>query len=322
MSKVKRMTPEERLKDAEKRAQELRKKVEEDTSLSDESDLPLNYGNLLIGSDIRHESVNVFQLDDAPHEWNRYSVLTGEEFSGLMESIVEIGLQQPIVVWEQPSGRFMILAGHNRSRAFRALYELTGSKEYLKIPAMIRKEKEIDALTAEQIVIDTNDKQRNKTVLEKNHAIIFRYKKLAKMKKENIDLNKLNIAKIIAEQMGMSRRTVFNYVALKDLIPEFIDVLGRNQITMKQALLLAKLPEKDQASFFEEYGASINKSFLTGLDFSRDYNTLRECIKERERQAFEKSRYTILKLDVPVELKEEIRKMVDNFIQGRRNPSS
>lgn len=64
----------------------------------------------------------------------------------------------------------MILAGHNRAKAFKYLFEMDNGQKYRKIPALIKKKDEITEEDAWEIIIDTNWVQRSLSAVEKSNA--------------------------------------------------------------------------------------------------------------------------------------------------------
>ena len=76
----------------------------------------------------------------------------------------------------------MILAGHNRVRAYSMLYEQTGNEKYKKIFACIKKKNEISEDEARAIIIDTNFVQRQLSTIEKTKSIVIKYNQLGRGK--------------------------------------------------------------------------------------------------------------------------------------------
>ena len=123
--------------------------------------------------------INIGDLHDAPEQWNFYRPLPEDKFCELIYSIVQNGLLHPIVVWEREDG-YMILAGHNRVRAYRALKEVAESTQYDEIPAIIKARNQIDENKAQEIIIDTNWVSRQLTAYEKTNSIIKKYVRIKK----------------------------------------------------------------------------------------------------------------------------------------------
>ena len=70
--------------------------------------------NITTGMDIFQLELD--KLKAAPKEWNFYVPLNDNKMSELIESIIDNGLLNPIIVWENDND-YMILAGHNRVKA-------------------------------------------------------------------------------------------------------------------------------------------------------------------------------------------------------------
>ena len=101
-------------------------------------------------------------LDDLiPFKNQPFRLYSNDEMKDLKESIERIGLQHPIIVRKIDNGKYEILAGHNRARAFKELGKNT-------IPAIIQ---DVDDDTAQMIMVDTNIVQRQSiTVMERAKA--------------------------------------------------------------------------------------------------------------------------------------------------------
>ncbi|WP_239253411.1 ParB/RepB/Spo0J family partition protein, partial [Citrobacter werkmanii] len=135
-----------------------------------------NFDKITSGMDIFRIEIDL--IDDAPDEWNFYKKLDDGKLAELIESILENGLLSPVIVWEQEEGRYMMLAGHNRLRAFRMIYERTQDTQYKKIHAYIKKKNEISEDEAKVIIIDTNFVQRQLSTIEKTKSIVYKYNML------------------------------------------------------------------------------------------------------------------------------------------------
>lgn len=142
----------------------------------------------------------------------------------LAESIEKNGLLQPIVVRPMEKGKYQIIAGERRYRAFKKL----GRKV---IPAIVRdyKDEEVDKL---QLVENVQREDLNPY----DEAIA--YLKL----KEKYGLKQEDIAKAV----GKSRPYISNMTRLLSLEDEILEMLKNGEITVSHAKLILSLDTKEE----------------------------------------------------------------------------
>lgn len=142
----------------------------------------------------------------------------------LAESIEKNGLLQPIVVRPMENGKYQIIAGERRYRAFKKL----GRKV---IPAIVRdyEDEEVDKL---QLVENVQREDLNPY----DEAIA--YLKL----KEKYGLKQEDIAKAV----GKSRPYISNMTRLLSLEDEILEMLKNGEITVSHAKLILSLDTKEE----------------------------------------------------------------------------
>lgn len=142
----------------------------------------------------------------------------------LAESIEKNGLLQPIVVRPMDGGKYQIIAGERRYRAFKKL----GRKV---IPAIVRdyEDEEVDKL---QLVENVQREDLNPY----DEAIA--YLKL----KEKYGLKQDDIAKAV----GKSRPYISNMTRLLSLEDEILEMLKNGEITVSHAKLILSLDTKEE----------------------------------------------------------------------------
>lgn len=142
----------------------------------------------------------------------------------LAESIEKNGLLQPIVVRPMDGGKYQIIAGERRYRAFKKL----GRKV---IPAIVREyeDEEVDKL---QLVENVQREDLNPY----DEAIA--YLKL----KEKYGLKQDDIAKAV----GKSRPYISNMTRLLSLEDEILEMLKKGEITVSHAKLILSLDTKEE----------------------------------------------------------------------------
>lgn len=142
----------------------------------------------------------------------------------LAESIEKNGLLQPIVVRPMDGGKYQIIAGERRYRAFKKLGKTM-------IPAIVRdyEDEEVDKL---QLVENVQREDLNPY----DEAIA--YLKL----KEKYGLKQDDIAKAV----GKSRPYISNMTRLLSLEEEILEMLKNGEITVSHAKLILSLDTKEE----------------------------------------------------------------------------
>lgn len=160
--------------------------------------------------------------DIEPNDLQPRKFFDDEEIKGLMESIKQHGILQPVIVRPLSHG-YMLIAGERRWRAAKQL----GMKE---IPAIVRDTDEIQSL---EIALIENIQREDLNPIEK-----------AKGFKELIDKFDLTQEQV-AKAMGKDRSSVTNYLRLLDLPQEIQDNVSRGTLSMGHARAIASIQGKD-----------------------------------------------------------------------------
>ena len=262
--------------------------------------------NITTGMDIFQLELD--KLKAAPNEWNFYTCLNDNKMSELIESIIDNGLLNPIIVWEQDND-YMILAGHNRVRAYSMLYEQTGNEKYKKIFTCIKKKNEISEDEARAIIIDTNFVQRQLSTMEKTKSIVIKYNQLGRKKRNSLGET---TAEIIAKQYNLKERQIYNYYKLNNLIPEFMERIDMGKLSIKSGLKLATIDSKLQKNIYENYNDVLDNNRIKNLDIKLDKE---EIITQLKSSIDELVPVTV---KIPVDLQDEFRIYIDKWLTEKK----
>lgn len=185
------------------------------------------------------------RLDDAPLEWNFYRPLPEDKFFELVESIEEKGLFSPLIVWEQPNGRYRILSGHNRRRALALLYEKTGEPRYAKAQCIVKRADELTEEEALALLVDANWVQRTLSASEKAKSILHKYTTLGRKKK---DEGSGRTYDRVAQHFGLKATQVYQYIRLAALEEHWLRCVDTGELSIKAAsYLVDQSPEEREA---------------------------------------------------------------------------
>lgn len=231
-----------------------------------------------ISGDTNIRKIDTDDLVDAPSDWNFYGSLSDSKMRELLESIESNGLLHPIVVWEQSQGKYMILAGHNRVKAYRILEEKSGGVDYRKIPALIKGIDEIDEDDAREIIIDTNWVQRVLSAVEKSKSIVEKYAVLEKKKKSGMG----RIRDIIAKEYEVTGRLVDEYRRLGNLRDEIKDMVSDNRLSMTSASKLGLFDKTTQSWIVEKFGDKLSRKYTKQLRSGMDRDEIEGIFEYRD----------------------------------------
>lgn len=178
--------------------------------------------------------------DGNPQRFHRY---TEKKMLDFMDNIRENGIIEPIRARPLPSGRFQILAGHNRVEAARRI-------GFTTVPAIVE---EVDDNQAGIMLVDSNVKRREKlSPSELAWAISERIKRMNRRGQRN-DLTlsqiatKLDTAAEVGKLYDISRDKVFRYLRLNKLIPSLLDKVDAGTMGMTVGADLSYLSPEAQA---------------------------------------------------------------------------
>ena len=163
-----------------------------------------------------------------------------EEMEQMVESIREMGILTPVLLRPRLDGRYQTLAGHNRIEAAKQVGLTT-------VPAVIRECSDEDAAIA---VVDTNLRQRQH-LLPSERARAYKVKMDAMGRKKGLrsDLmgqGRQDAAQQIADESSESRRNVFRYLRLNNLIPPLLQRVDEKAIGVEAGGSLSTLRQSEQ----------------------------------------------------------------------------
>lgn len=159
-----------------------------------------------------------------------------DDLEGLISSIKEHGVLQPIVVTKLGENNFELIAGERRFRASK----IAGKKT---VPAIIRDANEQQKL---ELALLENIQRQDLNVLEEAKA----YKRL---------MDEFNLTQeVAAARVGKARSTVANILRLLSLPAEIQKAILDEKINGSQARIIAGLPdEKLQMQMFKKMLAGV-----------------------------------------------------------------
>ncbi|MCT4662688.1 MAG: ParB/Srx family N-terminal domain-containing protein [Tissierellales bacterium] len=262
------------------------------------------YKSLEVATNVR--IIPLDKLVEAPKDWNFYSPITDEKFIGMKESMIKFGLFHPILVWENPDGKdFMILSGHNRTRAFRELLE-EGHTEFRGIEAKIFRTEKIDKKSAEVAISYANQAQRNSTTKESFKALKKIY--LDNQESEDVESKKENYKKMEA-QTGKTTTTIRRILNLDKLIPEIFDMVGE-ELNYKHVQGITGKDKETQQWIFENFKEQLTNDTAKKIKKFTEKEQI-EKIFDPVEEINESEKY--LSVNIPPIIKSEVKKLIKEW---------
>lgn len=188
-------------------------------------------------------NIPVSKIQDFPN--HPYKVKDDESMAELVESVKKRGLIQPVLVRPIENGKYEMVSGHRRKRAF----ELACIE---KIPARVQNLTKDEAILS---MVDSN-LQRDE-ILPSEKAFAFKMR-LEAMKRIGGRPSKEKGAPaehpffgqksrdVLAEEVGESREQIRRFIRLTNLIPEMLALVDDKKIAMRPAVEISYLTEKEQ----------------------------------------------------------------------------
>lgn len=209
----------------------------------------------------RNQNIPIGDLIPSPK--NPYKVNTNtDEFKELKNSISIQGILQPIIVKELDNSKYMILSGERR---YTCAKELGIRSIEARVCEDITEEDE------DLIIAFSNNYRENKTVSEKAKDIKLKYNALKnkrggdrtsddyKNKKAMCnDCTMLsegeNAKDVIAEKLGISPRTVMNYLRIAELSPGWLNAVDNKLIKQDIAIEISYVEPTIQEMLYQLIG--------------------------------------------------------------------
>ncbi len=163
-------------------------------------------------------------------------------------SIEANGLLNPIIVRKKVDGRYELISGHRRKRAY----------EILKISEIQAIVVDVDDNEAVIMMVDSNC-QRSK-ILPSEKAFSYKIKSNAikqQGKRTDLTCNQLEhkykkSREIVGEQTGGSAAQMAIYIRLTNLVPELLEFIDSGRMKMQPAVELSYLDEESQNTAFRQ----------------------------------------------------------------------
>lgn len=175
-------------------------------------------------------------------EWNQFSPVNSEKKALMAESIHEVGLLQPIIVWatDDTNEEFEILAGNTRNELYGILYDTYQDDKYLTIEAKVYSHDQLTEDQAREIASDTNYLQRGSLNSDDKAFAIKTKVELLNKRGEKGALQS------VAEQMNLKRTSIYHWLNYGKAISKFRAMFNNGQLTLKAVSRLGTFSKEAQ----------------------------------------------------------------------------
>ena len=176
-----------------------------------------------------------------------YKIIDNDEMASLVESIKTQGVLTPIVVRPMENGEYEIVSGHRRVFACNKL-------GMFEVPTVVR-----DLTREEAIVVMADSNLHRDGLLPSEKAFAYKMKLEAiKRQGERTDLTSarrgqksLTSVERIALESDESKSQVQRYIALTNLIPEFLQMVDDGKMALTPAVEISRLHKESQKMLYQ-----------------------------------------------------------------------
>lgn len=216
-----------------------------------------------------------------PFRNHPFKISDDELMQQTVDSIMQVGILNPVIIRPDPGGGYEMVSGHRRMRAA----EIAGLES---IPAIVRSLTDDEAVI---LMVDSNLQRETISPMERAKAYRMKLKAL-KHQGKRVDLTldqvgpKLRSAEMIAENSGDSISQVKRYIRLTELLPEIQTMVDNKEIAFSPAVELSYLKPEEQ------------KQFLDAMDYSQNTPSLSQAQRlkklSREGKCTQQAMYDIM----------------------------
>lgn len=197
------------------------------------------------------QEIDIVRIHAFPN--HPFKVLDDERMDMLVDSILENGILNPVIVRPDQNGDYEMISGHRRLHA-------AGIVGLQKIPAIVKEMSDDEAIIN---MVDANIQREE--ILPSERAFSFKMKMEAMSRQgSRVDLtcgtefHKLDAInkktrETIGDEAGMTGRQVTKYIRLTELISSILDLVDSKKITLTMGVDISYLDEQVQKWVYEYY---------------------------------------------------------------------
>lgn len=277
----------------------------------------------LVETDPHYQILSIFDLEDAPAEWNKYpriKDINTEKYLELKADIAANGILEPLRVWSR-NGKYMIVSGHNRRDILLELYEEypEQKEQYAKQVCYVIGEKE---RTEEEIrrEIHSTNVHRDMNDISKRTQMEILDDRIALMM-ENRTPKGEDVLRL-AEKMGIKKSKLYDLLTIRnDLIPGLKELYFDGKLSVKAAVKIASLNVKVQENIRDKHKDKLNTNAVKNMPkdlFNKGLADTAKNVMVDEFFSREESEVQTVRMSVsiPMGREKEFQEMVEEWIKN------
>ncbi len=220
-----------------------------------------------------------------PFHNHPFKISDDELMQQTVDSIMQVGILNPVIIRPDPGGGYEMVSGHRRMRAA----EIAGLES---IPAIVRSLTDDEAVI---LMVDSNLQREIISPMERAKAYKMKLEAL-KHQGKRVDLEdkstscqlgtKLRADQQLAQNSGDSTRNIHRFIRLTELLPEIQTMVDNKEIAFSPAVELSYLKPEEQ------------KQFLDAMDYSQNTPSLSQAQRlkklSREGKCTQQAMYDIM----------------------------
>lgn len=260
--------------------------------------------------------IDIYKMMDAPEGWNKYPRLKdtqADKYLELKMSIYEKGVEEPLILWERPDDRYMILAGHNRHdiccEIIQECREEPGfEEEKYRYPAcIVYAANELSEEQARGIIDDTNlyrdfSKLPQKVKIEIIRSRMEVYQRRRYSKGERIDQ--------LAKELGIKKTAIYENLSISENVyPPLQELYYDGKLKRKAILKFTYYDGDTQQWIYDTFKDQITEEKVNALKKNMTRDAIANVFKA-EAKGIKK-----LTVEIPADRVEEFREMFEGWLK-------
>ncbi len=260
--------------------------------------------------------IDIYKMIDAPEGWNKYPRLKdtqADKYLELKMSIYEKGVEEPLILWERPDNRYMILAGHNRHdiscEIIQECREEPGfEEEKYRYPAcIVYAENELSEEQARGVIDDTNlyrdfSKLPQKVKIEIIRSRMEVYQRRRYSKGERIDQ--------LAKELGIKKTAIYENLSISENVyPPLQELYYDGKLKRKAILKFTYYDGDTQQWIYDTFKDQITEEKVNALKKNMTRDAIANVFKA-EAKGIKK-----LTVEIPADRVEEFREMFEGWLK-------
>lgn len=313
----------------------LNQATKEDLQAVDDSQSK-KYQDFVQNIDKQNEYIDIDLMDDAPADWNDFPRLKEEQpdmYLKMKMSIYNVGVIQELLLLRRQTGRYMVIAGHNRRDICREIIDECKDnsdfniQKYKYLSCKIYDEEELNEQQIRDLIDETNCMQRDISKMNPRVKANLLQRQMKNMEKrryakgERIDQ--------LAKDMGLKKTAIYDTLAIMEKVIEPLRGLYfDNKISKKAVLRFTLFDKMTQQWMWDTFGEKMTDQQIQSLKKSMDRDEIEEHFSadniKRKRISVEvpEERSKAIKelvkiyMTIPAEQEQEVLELLKDFSQN------